>query len=189
MADTRRVMHVLEGCGADAELVGSLLAAVSDSEATTAFTLLRGTIEERELLILANLREVLAELPTVPFRTGEALDLLSRAGGYDDTGRSYRRLFETDAGVVGVEFVGRGNQCSEIAVHTPEVRRPLRTGEGGLDRRMLVLFVRHRILLDALLEALGLLGLALEPTIYVTVDDFVDDHHVAAATKAIDARF
>ena len=189
MADTRRVMHVLEGSGADAGLVSSLLVAKSESEAAIAFTLLRGTVDDRELLLLVNLREVLAELPPAPFRSGEELQVLARAGGYEDTGRSYRRLFETSAGVFGVEFVGRGHECSQIAIHTPEARRSLWTDDGDLDWRMLSLFVQHGILLDAVLEALGLLGWPMEPTIYLTADDYLDDHGAAMASKVIDELF
>jgi hypothetical protein len=182
-------MHVLEGSEADVDLVESLLVAGSPAEATIAFTLLRGTIDESKLLMLANLREVLAVLPSVPFRTGEALDVLSRAGGYEDTGRSYRRLFETDAGVFGVEFVGCAHECSEIAIHTPQARRSLRTDEGELDGHMLPLFVKHGILLDAVLEALGLLGLPMEPPIYLTVDDFLAEHGAEAASAAMGELF
>ena len=189
MADTRRAMHVLEGSGADAELVESLLVSESNGEATIAFTLLRGTVDQGELLMLANIREVLRELPSPPFRTGEELDVLSRAGSYEDTGRSYRRLFEAEPGVFGVEFVGRGHECSDIAIHTPEARRSLRTREGSVDRRMLALFVRHGILLDAVLEALALLGWPMEPIIYLSADDFLADHGAAAASEAIDELF
>jgi len=189
MADTRRAMRVLEGSDADAQLVRSLLVADSQSEATIAFVLLRGTIDDPELLLLANLREVLAELPSVPFRTGEVLDMLTRADRYEDTGRSYRRVFETSDGVFGLEFVGRGHECTDIAVHTPDARRSLRATEGTLDTQMLALFVKHRILLDAVLEALGLLGLPMEPTIYLTVDDFLADHAAATASEAIDELF
>ena len=182
-------MHVLEGSDADSELVSSLLVADSEAEATIAFTLLRGTIDDDELLMFANLREVLAELPSLPFRTGEALDILSRAGGYEDTERSYRRLFETSGGVFGVEFVGRAHGCEDIAVHTPDARRSLRTSDGAIDQRMLALFVRHGILLDAVLEALGLLGWPMQPIIYLTADDFLADHGAAAARNAIDELF
>jgi hypothetical protein len=189
MADTRRAMHVLEGSDADAGLVRSVLVADSEAEATIAFTLLRGSVDDSELLMLANLREVLAELPPVPFRAGEALDVLSRADGYEDTGRSYRRLFETEASVVGVEFVGCGHDCTDIAIHTPAARRSLRTEQGELEPLMLALFVRHTILLDAVLEALGLLGWPMEPPIYLTVDDFLADHGATVTSEAIDGLF
>ena len=74
-------------------------------------------------------------------------------------------------------------------MHTPEARRSLRNGDGDLDRNMLALFVGHRILLDAVLEALGLLGWPLQPTIYLTADDFLADHGAAMASQAIDELF
>ena len=189
MADTRRAMHALEGFDADPELVQSLLVSDSASEATIALTLMRGTVDEHELLMLANLREILQELPPTPFRTGEALELLARAGDYEDTGRSYRRLFETSAGVFGIEFVGRGHLCSDIAIHTPAARRSLRSPDGTLDGDLLGPFVRHGILLDALLEALELLGWPLDPTIYLTVDDFVAEHGAATVSEALGELF
>jgi hypothetical protein len=189
MADTRRAMHILEDSGADAELVQSLLAAHSQAEATIAFTLLRGTIDDTELLVLANLREVLAELPPLPFRAGEVLDMLARAGGYEDTGRSFRRLFDTESGVFGVEFVGRGHECVDIAIHTPDARRSLRDEAGEFDSTMLALFVKHGIVLDAVLDAIGLLGLPMEPPIYLSVDDFLADHGAETASEAIGELF
>jgi hypothetical protein len=182
-------MHVLQGSDADSELVRSVLVADSDAEATIALTLLRGTIDDPELLMLANLRAVLSELPPVPFRTGEALDMLGRAGGYEATGRSYRRLFETDAGAFGVEFVGHEHSCYDIAVHTPDARRSLRTADGALEETMLELFVQHSILLDALLEVLGILGWPLEPSIYLTFEDFLSEHSAATASEAIGELF
>lgn len=190
MADTRRAMRVITASNADPELVAALLSAVSGSDAVVSFSLLRGTIPDDDLLMLANLREVLFELPEAPFRVGEDLELLARGGAYEDTGRSYRRVFESGHGVFGLEFVGRGKQCDGIFVHTPACRMQLKPdGDYCLDSELITLFVRHRILLDALLEALALLGLALSPAIYVTVDDFLAEHGAAAATEAFGELF
>jgi len=189
MADTRRAMRVLEDPRVDADVVRSLLVSPSEAEATISFTLLRGTVDDADLLMLVNLREVLAELPAVPLRTGEGLEILAQAGGYEDAGRSYRRLFETSAGVFGIEFVGRAHECTGIAIHTPDARRLLRGADGALDRDMLELFVRHGILLDAVLEALALLGVPLEQTIYLTLDDFIADHGAGAARDTMEELF
>jgi hypothetical protein len=54
---------------------------------------------------------------------------------------------------------------------------------------MIAIFVHHRIVLDALLEALALLGLPLSPMIYVSVDDFLCEHGAAAATQAFSELF
>ena len=63
------------------------------------------------------------------------------------------------------------------------------SGRYRLDPEMITLFVRHRILLDALLEALELLGLPLCPPIYVSVDDFLAEHGAAAVTEAFSELF
>jgi hypothetical protein len=190
MADTRRAMHVITASNADPELVAALLSADSDSDAVVSFSLLRGTIPDDDLLMLANLRELLFEIPEAPFRAGDDLGLLARGGAYEDTGRSYRRVFESDHGVFGLEFVGRGKRCDGIFVHTPACRMQLGpSGSYRLDSELITLFVRHRILLDALLEGLAMLGLPLSPAIYMTVDDFLAEHGTAAATEAFSELF
>jgi hypothetical protein len=190
VADTRRAMHLLAAPNADPELVAALLSAASDSDAVVSFSLLRGTIPDEDLLMLANLRELLRELPSVPFRVGEDLGLLQRSGAWEDTGRSYRRVFESAHGVFGLEFVGRGKQCDGIVVHTPASRIELGpAGSYHLEAEMVTLFARHGILLDALLEALGLLGLPLSPSIYLTVEDFLAENGAAAATEMIGELF
>ena len=190
MADTLRAMRALQLSDADPDLVAALLSAVSDADAVVSFTLLRTTIPDEHLLMLVNLREVLRELPEPPFRVGEDLELLTRASQYEDTGRSYRRMFEGAHGVFGIEFVGAGRQCDGIFVHTPGSRMQLKpSGEYRIDAEMISLFVNHRVLLDAILEALELLGLPLSPAIYVTVDDFIAEHGAAAASEAFDELF
>lgn len=170
-------MRAIESAHADPELVASLLSSKSDAEASVAFSLLRYSITDCDLLQIANLREVLQLLPTSPFRTGESLELLKRAGGYESTGRSYRRAFESSGGVFGVEFVGQDHSCRAILVHTPAGRIPLAgTEQTTVDESLVPLLVQHGILLDAILEALSLLGSPLVPPIYVTADDFLAEH-------------
>ena len=190
MPDTRRVMQTIESSGADPELVTSFLTSRSDSEAVVAFTLLRGTIPESELLMIANLRGVMQVLPSGPFRTGESLEMLERAGGYEDTGRSYRRAFDSSQGVFGVEFLGTANDCGGVLIHTPAGRRSLSGGEAAtVDEVLVPLLVDHGVVLDAVLEALELLGSPLDATIYVTPDDFLAEHGAAAACEAFNELF
>ena len=175
-------MQALTCIDADRELVTSFLSSRSDCEASLALALLRPTCSADEALMLINLREVLVALPEVPFRTGDGLDILERAGGYESTGRSYRRLFESNHGVFGIEFVGSVNSCTDVLAHTPAGRFSL-VGTEPIDDYVLELFVIHGILLDAVLEALVLLGCPPEPTIYLSVDDFVTEHMAAAASE------
>jgi hypothetical protein len=190
VATTRRVMQTLGAADVDFELVSSLLSASSDAEATVAFTLLRDALSDRELIEIANLRELLNELPTEPFRTGESLEMLQRAGGYEFTGRSYRRLFDSSQGVFGIEFLGEVRDCEAIVVHTPQGRRRLCSAGGTrVDESLLPLLVNHGILLDAILEALELLGSPLDPPIYVTANDFLAEHGAGTMRDAIGSLF
>ncbi len=190
MADTRRALDALEASQADPDLVKTLLAARSDAEAAIAYAVLRESLPSRSLVMLANLRELIAELPDVPFVTGERLDLLATAGGFEHTGHSYRRLFESDHGYFGLEFIGGGTLCEGIVVHTVSSRFYLHGDERSvIDDAMLNVLMSHHILLDAVLEGLQLLGTPLEPRIYVTPDDFAAEHAAAAAGEAFSDLF
>jgi len=186
MPDTKRALENVHPGDVDPDLIETLLITRSEADAVLAYTMLRQVLPSRIVVMLANLREVIAELPDPPFRTGTGLDALEAAGGYEATGRSYRHMFESEHGVFGVEFVGAGTLCEGIVVHSGGSRIVLRGEESStIDPSMLDVFFDHTILLDALLEALQILGYELEPPIYVTPDDFVTEHGVAAARKAI----
>ncbi|MDZ4168136.1 MAG: hypothetical protein U1E26_00580 [Coriobacteriia bacterium] len=189
MADTRRALHQIPD-DLDFDLVETLLTSRSDAEAVLAYGVLREILPARALLMLANLREIIALLPESPFTSGTGLDALERAGAYEPTGRSYRRLFESDHGVFGLEFIGEGTLCEGIVAHTATSRYAL-TGDAHatIDHQMLLVFVSHDVLLDAILEGLQILGHVLEPPIYVTIDDFPNEHGTAAAVQAFDDLF
>jgi hypothetical protein len=183
-------MRTLESVNADPELLTSLLSSRSETEAAVAFSLLRYSMSERELVQIANLREIIRLLPTGPFRAGESLELLERAGGYEFTGRSYRRAFESSSGVFGVEFLGVDHACRGIVIHTPRGRKTLAGNDWEIvNDSLLPLLVEHRILLDAILEALELLGCALAPPIYVTADDFMAEHRADTLHDTIGGLF
>jgi hypothetical protein len=172
-------MRTIGSISADPELLESVLVARSDSEAVVALTLLRYSLSDSELLQIVNLRELLRILPTTPFRAGDPLDILERAAGYEATGRSYRRRFDSSQGVFGVEFLGSGHACRGIVVHTPAGRHNLAGGaQASVNGRLLPVLIGHAIVLDAILEALELLGTPLSPTIYLSLGDFFSEHEL-----------
>jgi hypothetical protein len=171
---------MLEFEQADLDLVETLLTSRSDADALVAYSALRLTLPARAIVMLANLREIILELPSPPFVTGTGLDALERAG-YEASGTSYRKLFESDHGMYGVEFLGEGTLCRGIAIATASARLYLHPGvENVLDAQLLAVVVNHNTVLDSLLEGLQLIGYPLEPKIYVSVDDFVREHASAA---------
>lgn len=190
MASTRRAMHLLDDERIDLDLASTLISAQSDADALFAFSLLRGTTSDRHLVMLANLRELLLVMPDCPFRTACDLDVLSRGCDYEDTGRSYRRRFESDHGVFGLEFVGRDNHCDAVVVHTPASRFEL-CGHGyhELNAETLAIFANHAILLDAAIDALEQIGWALDPKIFLSVEDFYTEYAAGAAVRAVHELF
>jgi len=189
MPDTRRALGQIPD-DLDFDLVETLLTSRSDAEAVLAYSVLRDVLPERACVMLANLREVIGLLPDGPFITGQGLDTLQTAGEYEPTGRSYRRLFESDHGIFGLEFVGGGTLCEAIIVHTATSRFALHGDVNStMDHEMLLVFINHDVLLDAILEALQLLGHVLEPPIYVTGEDFPAEHAAAAAVRVLDDLF
>lgn len=183
-------MHVLEDEHIDLELASTLVSARVDADALIAFSLLRGTTSDAHLVMLANLRELLLVMPEAAFHTACDLDILSRGCDYEDTGRSYRRRFESDHGVFGLEFMGRGNYCEGVLVHTPASRFEL-YGHGyhELNAETLAIFANHAILLDAVIDGLEQLGWPLEPKIFLGVEDFIAEYAAEAAANAVQELF
>lgn len=190
MPSTDRALRMIEASRADLDLVSSLLGSPSDAEAAMALGMLRGQLNDPELVALTNLRELIMELPEAPFRTGLDLAILVTLAGYEDTGHSYRALHESDHGLYGLEFVGRGNRCERILIHTAGGRFDLcGEGEDALDPTMLALLMSHPTILDRVLEALEHLGIPLEPTFYLSVEDFLSEHRAAAASEVLGSLF
>jgi hypothetical protein len=176
VAHTQRALEQLEAERADLDLVETLLASRSESEALLAYASLRGSMRDRSLVMLANIREVIREIPSAPFQTGTGMDSLLTAD-YEFTGHSYRSLFESDHGLFGLEFVGGGTLCEAIIVHTLTSRYALHgTSESSLTPEILAVMVNHNRLLDELLEGLQALGIPLDPAIYVEAEDFPREH-------------
>lgn len=190
MPDTQRAIKHIDLDCVDLDLVETLLLSRADSDAALAYSMLRPVLPSRSLVMLANLREVIAAMPDAPFLAGTGLDALATVGGYEYTGHSYRRLFESDTGVFGLEFMGDGTYCDGIVLHTAVSRFALHGNQSSvLDHAVLKVFVQHETILDSVLEALQILGYALEPPIYVTPDDFVNEHGAAAAGQALSDLF
>lgn len=190
MPDTRRVIRTIEVEDRDIDLVEMLLTSRSDAEAVMAYSLLRETFDETQLVALANLREIIAELPETPFVTGEGLDVLERVAGYESTGRSYRKMFAEAEDVSGLEFLGEGTDCEGVVIYTTTARFYLHgDSRSRIDHSMLAVLVEHEELLDHVLEGLQLLGCPLEPRIYLTVSDFPIEHAAAAAGQALGELF
>lgn len=190
MAETHKAMHGLDDLSVDLELVETLLTSRSVADAVFAYTMLCQSLPDRGPIMLANLREIISLLPEASFATGTGMDALESACGYESTPRSYRRLYYDEHGTFGLEFVGGGTLCEGIVVHTESSRFSIHGDEQAtLTHDMLKVLITHESLLDSILEALQTLGLALDPPIYVTADDFIEEHRASAAKEALGGLF
>lgn len=182
MPDTQRALHEIDIESVDLDLVETLLLSRSDSDAVIAYSALRGVLPARTLVMLANLREVIAALPDAPFLAGTGLDTLAAVCDYEPTEHSYRKVFESECGFYGLEFLGEGTYCDGIVLRTATSRFVLHGDQSSvLDNGVLEVFVTHETVLDAVLESLQALGYVFEPPIYVTPDDFLAEHGAKAA--------
>jgi hypothetical protein len=190
MPHTRRVFDMLENLAAEPEQVRTLLTTRSSADASLAFSFLRATLPEGPLVLLANLREIIAEIPETPFLTGRSLDILERSEGYERHGRTYRRTFENEHGAFGLEFEGGGTECEAIFLATSSGRFTF----GGdvdsiIDQHVCTAALTYRTVIDELVRALQALGLVLYPRIYVSTDDFVEEYSGAAAAELFGGLF
>lgn len=171
------------------ELASTLLTAESDGEAVISYSLLRTQLPERDLVTLANLRDLIGILPAPPFCPPIGLEVLGFSG-YESTGRSMRRLFESDHGLFGIEFSGVEQLCEGVSVLTTAGRFALHRGsESTLDETMFQVFVKHELLYTSIAEAASLLGLGIAQRAYAGVDDFPSAHAAAAAGEAFGELF
>ncbi len=182
MPKTRRVFDMIETLAIDPDLVRDLLVSRSTLDAAAAYTSLRGMVPDGALLMLANLREVIAEIPETPFLTGQPIEVLELVAGYDRCVSSYRRAFEVERGGFTLEFIGQGTECEAIAIEEGASRLSLAGDmEFMIDPGVLDLALEHRTLIDEILRALQTLGVALDPAVYLTPDDFTAENAAGAA--------
>jgi hypothetical protein len=190
MPKTRRVFDMIETLAADPDLVRDLLVSRSTLDAGMAYTSLRGVIPDGALLMLANLREVIAEIPETPFLTGHAIEVLALTADYERCDDSYRRLFETERGGFTLEFIGQGTECEAIVVHAGACRFDVAGDmDYTLDSDVLDVAFEHRCVVDEILRALQALGVPLDPRVYVTPDDFTAENAGSAASEMFSGLF
>ena len=138
-------------------------------------------VPDGSLVMLANLREIIAEIPETPFLTGQPIEVLELVAGYERCVNSYRRLFEGEGGVSHSSSSAREPSARRSSSRSG---RPLQSGRRHgvmIDPEVLDLALEHRTLIDEILRALQALGVALDPRVYVTPDDFTAENAAGAA--------
>lgn len=173
----------------DRALVAEVLSAVDEGQAAFALTLLRETLSERSVTVLANLREVMRCVPSIPFLTSNSIDALG-ALGYEATSRSLRRVYDDGGEVFGLEFLGQGKVVEAIVIHTRDGRHCLRACEDLIvDEGVAHVMVVDSGLSLGLLEALHTLGVCCEPKFWKSSVEYFDNHAANAAGRALGELF
>ncbi len=173
---TRRIVSemAVHAAGDSGELVRVLLNSRSRAEANLAVTLLGDHLPERDIVHIANIRELIAELPIPPFAVPWELGMLRRILGYESSTDGVRMAFDCDGGVFGIEFLGEGNSVQRIALLTVAGRVELASADQEiLNPKAVELLFIYEELADRLVEALTVLGLTLSPRFYMSVKDYV----------------
>lgn len=183
MSAVSRDAALLAASEADVDLLAEFISTRSEVNAELAFGMLGAVLGPSELLALANLRELVQDLPETPAHTGSELSILGRSLGYDFTGYSYRLTFDREIGhVFGIELVGEGNTLELVVLHTFGSRYPLHGGpENAVDPELVGVFLEHPAMLERLLEAFDALGLPISPRFYLRPEDFGIENAGAAA--------
>lgn len=172
---TRRIVSEMAAhtAGANGELVRVLLNARSRTEASLALSILRSDLPERDIVHLANIRELIAELPLPPFSTPWELLMLRRILGYESSTDGVRMAFDCDGGVFGIEFLGEGKRVDRIILLTVAGRVELsRSDEEIINSDAVELLFAYEELADRLVEALLVLGITFSPRFYMSVNDY-----------------
>lgn len=162
------------------DLVKVIVNSRSNAEATLAATILRHRIPDLELVMLFNLRELMSELPSEPFRVPHELDVLGRILGYEPTGTSWCKVFETQGSRTVLEFAGNGNRIASIWMHHGRLKAALAGADTDfIGGRAIEVFVSNAGLGEGLVEALRTLGHDLAPRFYFSVEDYMVENAVA----------
>lgn len=163
------------------DLVKVLVNSRSNAEAALAATILRGRIPDLELVMLFNLRELMSELPSEPFRVPHELDVLGRILGYESAGTAWRKSFESQGDPAVLEFFGDGNRIDSVWMHAARLKTALAGPDTDfIGEQAIEALVSSSDLGEGLVEALKVLGHDLAPRFYFSVEDYMVENAGAA---------
>lgn len=161
--------------GAHGELLRMVLSTASLAEANLALGLLEDHMPERDLVSAANLREVLAELPSCPFAMALEIATLARVASLRRNGTSW--VFERGAATVGV--IAEGNLCFDIVLNDGErgvLLKPHATDTDLVPDDALDLLVAREGMLEAVVSLVKDMGAVFSPRFYLSLEDWKLDH-------------
>lgn len=159
------------------DMMRVFLGASSVAEADLALAGLREMLPERTLISLANLREVIAEIPVPPCSIHVEAHALAQISGY---GRE-RGSFVKPVGPDGCQvfILAEGNLLFDVVLGDGEERvflAPQGVGEDRVNPRAIDLLMDRVGLLEELVELTVHMGLVFNPTLYLSLEDWALEH-------------
>lgn len=159
------------------DMMRVFLGASSVAEADLALAGMRDGLAERTLVSLANLREVIAEIPIPPCSMRVEAPNLALISGYDKERGSYVKQVGPDGCQVFV--LAEGNLLFDIVLADGADHvfvSPKGTGEDRVNPRAIDLLMDRPGLLEELVELTVHMGLVFNPTLYLSLEDWAMEH-------------
>ncbi len=165
--------------GADPDLVRVLLNATSWVEANLAAELLTKSVSEKELVTLANVREVVKELPRCPVSMGVDFERLARIWELEREDSAWVRSFNDSVGSFSIVLLGDGNCCYDIVVRVDErtlMWMPRNRDDDFLNPEIVDLALERPAILGAVIELVEAMGLTFYPLFYMSLEDWRQEY-------------
>lgn len=153
------------------------LSTASSAEADLSLCAMRDALPERTLVSLANLREVIADLPVPPCSMRVEARAVAQISGYAKQKNSWAK--SVGAGGREIFILAEGNLLFDIVLGDGEERVflvPPGRGEDRINPRAIDLLMDHAGLLEELTELTIHMGLVFNPTFYLSLDDWHLEH-------------
>lgn len=159
------------------DMMRLFLSAASMAEADLALATLRDEFPERTLVSLANLREVIADLPVPPCSMRTEMRALAQVAGYERQRNSYFKRVGPDG--CRVYVLAEGNLLFDIVLGDGDERVfivPQGSGEDRVNPRAVDLLMERPGVLEELVALTVHMGIVFNPTFYLSLEDWHLEH-------------
>lgn len=163
----------------DPDLARVALNARSWVEANLAVELLSGSVPEKALVTLTNVREALKEIPRCPMSMAIDFQGLAQVWELEREGHAWVRAFDDASGSYSIALLGEGNYCYDIVVRAEGktlMLMPKHSEEDFLNPDVIDFVMERPCILGTVVELLQAMGLPFCPAFYMSLDDWRQEY-------------
>lgn len=156
-----------------------VLNATSWVEANLAVELLSKSLPARALVTVANLREVVKELPQCPLSMAIDFEGLAGVWQLEREGNGWARAFEDALGTYSVALLGEGNYCYDIVVRTEDrvfMWMPNNRDDDFLNPDVIDLVIERPAIFASIVDLVQAMGLPFYPMFYMSLEDWRQEY-------------